>query len=356
MQLPWLCARLIFLILGVVPMAARAEVPFRITWSLGPPMPQYRKGGIAGVVDGHVIYAGGMQNPWREPDDVLAYDPQTRRWEFITPMPANPSYTSGTSAGDVLYVLGGRNADGRCFRLTHEGGQWVWTELPSLNQPRVGAVVAVVGDLLIAASGGWGMKLGGFDSTPVSTVEALDLTNVEASWQTLPHYPGFRRSGAMGAVCGGKFHMFGGYRRLERGVQADDGFVGVEREGNFADAFCYDPATEAWEKIPDMPHALEGGFPVPYADRYIIMLGGAGYITTKFTFDGEEIGGYSDEVLVYDTATGGYSTLEDRMPAGLNDIKACIIGDTIYAIGGESSDPRTSNTVNLLQIGRVEKG
>ena len=334
-------------------MSAQADAPLAITWSIGPPMPQYRKGGVAGAVDGHVIYAGGMQNPWCEPDDVLAYDPESRTWEFITPMPANPSYTSGASTGDGLYVLGGRNADGRCFRLTHEGGKWVWTELPTLQQPRVVAAVGVVGDLLIAAGGGWGMKLGGFDSTPVSIVEALDLNEVDAGWQTLPHYPSFRRSGAMAAACGGKFYMFGGYRRLEAGVEADDGFVGKDREGYFAEAFCYAPPAAQWSGLSDLPHIGSGGCAVSYADRYVIIMGTAGQNQTTFMFEGRQIGGYSDEVIVYDTVTDQYSILEERIPAGLNDVKACIIGDTIYCVGGESVDPQTSNTVNLLQIGRI---
>lgn len=346
----------IALALGVVAVNAHAEGPIKVSWSLGPAMPQYRKGGVAGVVGGHVIYAGGMQAPWREPDDVLAYDPESKTWEFITPMPANPSYTSGTSANGALYVLGGRNADGRCFRLTREDGRWVWTELPRLQQPRVVAAVAVVGDLLVAAGGGWGMKLGGFDATPVSAVEALDLANIEAGWQTLPHYPGFRRAGAMGAVCGGKFYMFGGYRRLERGVTAEDGFVGADRDSpRFTDTLRYDPAAGAWERLVELPFGLSGGCAVTYADRYVIIMGGSGHGQTTFTFEGEQIGGYNDQVLVYDTAADRYFVLDERMPAGLNDVKAAIIGDTIYVVGGESVDPRHSNTVNLLQIGKIEK-
>jgi len=344
----------IALALGMVAVSAHAETPIRISWSLGPLMPQYRKGGVAGGVGGYVIYAGGMQDPWREPDDVLAYDPESKTWEFIAPMPTNPSYTSGTCSGDALYVLGGRNADGRCFRLTRQDERWVWTELPRLQQPRVGAAVAA-GDLLIAAGGGWGMKLGGFDATAVSIVEALDLKQIEAGWKTIPHYPGFRRAGAMGAACGGKFYMFGGYRRLERGVTAEDGFVGADRDSpRFTDALRYDPASGAWQRLADLPFGLSCGCAVTYADRYVIIMGGAGHGQTTFTFEGEKIGGYNDKVLVYDTATDRYFILDEPMPAGLNDVKAAIIGDTIYVVGGESVDPRHSNTVNLLQIGKIE--
>jgi N-acetylneuraminic acid mutarotase len=342
---------------GFPSLAMYADVPFRVTWSLGAPMPQYRKGGVAGAVDGQLIYAAGMQHPWREPDDVLAYDPAAGTWEFITPMPASPSYTSGTSTGEALYVLGGRNADGRCFRLRREDGQWVWTELPSLSQPRVVAAVAVVGDLLIAAGGGWGMKYGAFDPTPVTIVEGLNLTQPDLGWRTLPHYPGIDRPGAFGACAGGRFYVFGGYRCMQDGMTAPDGFVATHLCPRLADAYCFDPATAIWRRIADLPLALSGGAAVTYQDRYIILLGGSHMSTAacEFRFEGEVISGYNDRVYVYDTLADQYTQLEDRMPAGLNDIKACIIGDTIYAAGGESIDKRTSNTVNLLQIGRVEE-
>ncbi len=336
-------------------MPVYAEPPVRLTWSLGPAMPQYRKGGVLGTVSGKVIYAGGMQNPWREPEESLAFDPKTGAWSATAPLPIGPSYTSGTSTGHALYVVSGRNAEGRCFRLTGDGAQWTWTELPRLRQPRVFAAVAVVGDWLIAAGGGWGMMYGAFDPTPVSTVEGLDLAQTDRGWQELPHYPGIDRPGAFGAACAGKLYMFGGYRCMQDGMQAPDGFIARNLYPRLADAYSYDPATRQWTRLADLPTELSGGSAVTIADRYIVLLGGSHMSAeaSRFSFEGETVGGYNDRVYVYDTRDDTYHVLADPLPAGVNDIRACVLGDSIYAAGGESIDKRTSNTVNLLQVARV---
>lgn len=355
MRSTWLRTSLL-LLMGMMTMSAHADVPFRIAWSLGPPMPQYRKGGVLGVVDGYVVYAGGMQHPWREPEESLVYDPGTQAWEATAPLPIGPSYSGGVSDGKVLYVLGGRKAGSRCFRLTREAGRWYWTELPALTQPRVLAANALVGGWWIAAGGGWGMRFGAFDPTPVTVVEGLDLTHPDRGWQQLPHYPGFDRPAAMGASCAGRFYMFGGHRSMEQGMTAPDGYQANHLCPRLADAYSYDPVQQSWKRLADLPTALCGGAAVAYRDRYIILLGGShmSVRACEFPFEGETIGGYNAQVFVYDTVTDSYTLLAEPLPAGVNDLRLCRIGDTLYCAGGESIDKRTSNTVNLLQIGHIE--
>jgi len=266
-------------------------------------------------------------------------------------------YTCGTSTGDALYVLGGRNAGGRCFRLDRPGAEWRWTELPPLRQPRVFAAVAVVSHWLIAAGGGFGMKYGAFDPSPVSTVEALDLAAPTQGWQELPHYPGIDRPSPMGAACAGRLYMFGGHRSMEQGMTAPDGYLATHLCPRLGDAFSYDPETARWSRLSHMPVALCGGAAVTVSDRHVLLLGGSHMSTRacEFPFEGQTIGGYGNRVFLYDTKSDTYSLLPETMPAGLNDIRACPVGDTIYCAGGESIDPRTSNTVNLLQVGRITR-
>jgi N-acetylneuraminic acid mutarotase len=108
---------------------------------------------------------------------------------------------------------------------------------------------------------------------------------------------------------------------------------------------------------------ISGHQVVVYDDRYLIILGGV----VRFSFLGQEltyqiskvdkrgvlVGEYSDLVWVYDTQTDSYELIHERMPHGVNDIRACIRDNIIYAVGGENVDVTTSNTTNAFMIGEI---
>jgi len=68
---------------------------------------------------------------------------------------------------------------------------------------------------------------------------------------------------------------------------------------------------------------------------------------------GRTVGEYNDVVWVYDVETNAYTALEQRLPHGVNDIRAAASGRTVYAIGGENVDKETSNTADHFQIGKI---
>jgi hypothetical protein len=43
------------------------------------------------------------------------------------------------------------------------------------------------------------------------------------------------------------------------------------------------------------------------------------------------------------------------MPVPTNDIRVVLLGDRLYALGGENIEPATSNTTPWLRIGRIQK-
>jgi N-acetylneuraminic acid mutarotase len=339
----------------------------RITWSDGRWLPSYLKAGAFGMVNGVPVYAGGMTQPWRETECAWHYDSERGDWLPVDPMPVGRCYTTCATADDGLLVVGGRksasgafgNTLGDAWLLFRTDASWNWRHLPDMNQPRAEAALAVAGNVAVCAGGGsWETVHGGaFTSSSVTTAEMIDLADPSSGWIDLGEPPFSPRSGMKAAAAGGSIWFTGGY----------DCWVDENKARCFAyydDVYRFDPVTREWEKKTPLPVGLSGHDAVSYADRYIILIGGCVRIPVcgqqvmyaGFTKDdrGLLVGQYSDLVWVYDTLTDTIELLEERCPHALNDLRACIDGETLYLAGGENADVTLSNTSNAFTIGTIE--
>ncbi len=137
-----------------------APSPIVIDWELGPDMPLPVKGGVAGVLNGHLVIALGIGI--REHDPVVqALDLGTREWTRLPDTPKAPVYTTGVVARNSLVVLGGRGGSRvapevgpSVQRLRHQSGKWVWDELPPLPRKLWYAGSTCVDDRWIVVSNG----------------------------------------------------------------------------------------------------------------------------------------------------------------------------------------------------------
>lgn len=339
------------------------RAPLKISWRIGTDLPMNWKGGAAGVVEGKVVYAGGMQSPWRAPKEVILMDttavnlgPEPGRLKaeylvycWLLELPVATEYTGGLSVGNAFYVLGGRskNVRRRVFRLTRRdkgilgpspgagrcAGDWVWDEIAQMCKDHLLPTCAAVGDTIVVTGGTSGVGDG---------VEAYSTSQPEPGWFELPKAPLMRASTA--AAARGKFYLFGGLAGDDAATQTSDS------------AFSLDLATCNWKEIKRMPLPLRYASAVTYQDRYIIILGGASRKDPDFPplkIPGGPIGQLSPFVFVYDADTDEYWQLEETMPVGVATLGSALIDDTIYVIGGETRDPHTSNCSNKLQIGRI---
>jgi len=111
---------------------------------------------------------------------------------------------------------------------------------------------------------------------------------------------------------------------------------------------------------------LSGAAAVTYNDRYIILVGGAvlkepgGLHPCEVTYQedskrGVEVGWYNNRVFVYDVKEDSYEELSEPLPYSAHDIRATILSDTIYAIGGENIDGTVSNTCAYVRIGKIQE-
>ncbi|MCX6621482.1 MAG: hypothetical protein NTY38_10450 [Acidobacteria bacterium] len=335
---------------------AGASGGLAIRWKEGAGYPGYVKGGAMGVVDGVIVYAGGMTQPWRETEAVWSFEPEGKDWKPLPPMPEGRAYTQGSSAMDSLIVAGGRRqraARREVFRLRRNpAGEWKWDTLPSLNQGRMGAAVAAAGPLVLAVGGGdW--DNGAFQPKAVTMAERLDLREPDAGWKTAAAYPGGPRASVVASEAGGKIYAFGGY---------DLSYPGGKRQIQiFADAWCYQPDHDRWEKLPPSPAPLYGGAAATVKNRWVVIGGGIvqgpdGTYEQSVIVDAKRhlvMGQYSSRVLVFDTETRTYAWCGEKMPRGHNDVRMCSLGDRIYALGGENTDLTLSNTTNDFLVGTV---
>ncbi len=341
-------------------LGGQATPPLRLKWRFGPEYPSYVKGGAMARVGDAVVYAGGMTQPWRESETAWFLRPENKDWRPLPPMPKGCAYTHGTGAEDSLIVVGGRwrgHATADVFRLRRTGqDDWRWDVLPSLAEARATAGVAAVGPKVVATGGGdWDRQVGGaFAPRMVSRVEVLDLKQLDQGWRQAAAFPGGPCVAAMVAAIGGKIYHFGGYD-----LWYEQGQRRIEIKNA---AWIYDVAANHWEPLPALPRRMYGGASAVLRDRYIVLMGGvveddAGRREMSVIVDPKRkvlLGQYSTSVLVYDTVTRIYGWSKAPMPRGHNDIRAAVLDEKIYVVGGENADVTLSNTTSDVLMAEIE--
>jgi Kelch motif len=201
-------------------------------------------------------------------------------WEDL---PCGPALQGVTLVAhrDRLYRIGGMSAHNRPGEpndlisvadfARFEPRSKTWTDLPPLPSPRSTHDAVVVGDKIYVV-GGWAM--GGGDSTNaefLDTALVFDLSCAEPRWENLPAPP-FRRRALTVAAIQGKVYVMGGL--------TEDGKVVKSVE-------IYDPSARTWSHGPDLPGGkLEGFAPSAFgvgdklylsgADGRVLRLNGAG--------------------------------------------------------------------------------
>ncbi|WP_018811591.1 S8 family serine peptidase [Salinispora pacifica] len=267
-------------------------------------------------------------------------------WTRVADLPAEVFDNSATILDGKVYSIGGGSATGT------ERATWVydpdtdsWLDLPALPTSRAKPGVATVGGK-IYVTGGWGNT-----SDPDPTVNVFDPAS--ETWSTLDGVTNPAPTAAPGtAVVADKIYLVGGCTDSSC-TATDDTVVFDPKAATFAtvapyphpvswmscgglgtQVYCaggsgaetvahrYDPVTDTWTPIADMPLDLWGSS-YAAAGGMLVLAGGVTNDSTAVT----------NQTIAYDPATGTWQDLPNAEFARYRGAAAC----GAYRIGGSPS-------------------
>ena len=290
-------------------------------WSHGEPMRQAVAQAAAGVVvdpgdsTAKLVVAGGR-------GDVPAAVPRgggAAAWAAGLPAMPTARYSLAVGVvGTTLYAVGGFNSNAWLSTVeAYDTASQKWSTLPSMPTARSALAVGVVGNTLYAVGGLSEHEIPPHNGNTVSTVEAFDTASQK--WSTLPSMQWARYDLAVG-VAGNTLYAVGGNQ---------NGYVQSMVE-------AFDTASQKWSTLPSMPTG-RGGLAVGVAGNTLYAVGG--YDTYN-----NAVGG---TVEAFDTASQKWSTLPS-MPAARHDLAVGVAGTTLYAVGGYDSNADPVSTVEAF--------
>ncbi len=204
------------------------------TWEELPGGPHLQGMNLA-AYHGKIYRVGGMEphNKAGEPDDLHSvadcarFDPATKTWDSLPPMPEARSSHDVVILGDTLVVVGGWNLRGSeethwmdtMLTLDLSAEKPVWKTLPQPFKCRA---------LIAAGDGNKMFIIGGFneDEEVLRNVEIFDLAS--GKWATAPQLPGGEKNGFGPAACLDQGRLYvsladGGLYRLENNAWKNAG-------------------------------------------------------------------------------------------------------------------------------------
>jgi N-acetylneuraminic acid mutarotase len=181
-------------------------------------------------------------------------------WSTLAPMPTARGAGAAAVVGDKIYVVGGRPPAGNAFEA-YDISDNMWTSLPDLptaaNDRNHIAVTAIGGKVYVAG----GRYDGGSFSSPMT--DRLDIydpgTNLWTPGAALPR----PRGGLNGIAAFGCFFTWGG-----------EGSNIGEPNNVFPDHDVYNPRTNMWTSLPDLPTPIHGVTGAAFVNGLIYMPGG----------------------------------------------------------------------------------
>lgn len=344
-----------------------------IQWVRGTSLPQGFQDSDGGIIADALITVGGFcsgglaednrRKPGRYPRGFLK-----KAWRLDLTQPAGSWQTlpefpgaarQGLSAAvvaDALYFWGGFSyTEPYCYedgwRLTHDGNQWRWDELPSFPWPINSAALCTVGTRIYACGGSdYNAERFFTDNDRAGKLArlgarllVLNTTDLNSGWRELPPCPGTPRWVHTMAVIDQQLYVIGGATGDTVRDGRSYGYCTV------VDNWQFDTAREQWTRLPDLPIA-SGNFPRStsnvFRNRYIILPGGYQYghvlnpdgsIRPAYgqVSSANPAGGLCNDVFVYDVNSAQFGRA-DSLPIDNNLPMTVVRDDRIYLIGGET--------------------
>jgi N-acetylneuraminic acid mutarotase len=236
--------------------------PATNTWSLTTPHPTPIHHPVVVGVAGKLYSLGGQVDMGGMPDTnrTFVFDPAVSTWTELQAMPTARGAGAGAAIDDKIYVVGGRPPAGNAFEV-YDISDNAWTVLPDLPQafPERNhlAAAAIAGKIYVAG----GRYNGGSVGDP--RTDSLDIfdpaTNMWSAGMRMPRV----RGGLNGVAANGCFFTWGG-----------EGSGIGEPNDVYPDHDVYNPRTDTWTSLPDLPTPIHGVTGAVFLGGLIYMPGG----------------------------------------------------------------------------------
>ncbi|MEM6313338.1 MAG: kelch repeat-containing protein, partial [Planctomycetota bacterium] len=285
------------------------------------------------VVGSEIFRIGGYNENTNTLDTVDAYNPVTNTWRSVADLPKPLSHVVTASSGNTIYLASGWTSPEGTESLTDvwafDAVSETYTALPSLPAPRAAGGVAVVGNYLYFFGGVDKPIAEADDSLDHGDTWRLDLTNTAAGWQTMATMPNARNSFGY-AVLGERIYVVGGQYKF------------LEDTTNQTDVHAYDPSTNTWTQVADLPtprgHITSS---VVAANGKLLVIGGAGNDNLIL-----------DDVIAYDPVGNSWSDWTS-LPEERRTAVAGVVGNTLVTLVGRNNFGRPTGgwTATLPPLG-----
>ena len=309
-------------------------------WERITEMPILRIGPAAAAVNGKIYLIGGFDHHenlgGRAPalSRVDVYDTQTNTWHTAADMPTPRVAPQTAVFSNEIYVFGGydRKGPGGALRYKKTVEMYdiatdTWTKKRDMPTLRHAVMTAVVhGKIYVIGGSVHDKKLGRDVAT--SLVEVYDPATDR--WEKRADMP-TERGATHAVVIDSKIYVIGGYN-WQQGPLTDKFVASIEE---------YNPKTDQWRELPDMP-MFKFMFASVVVNNEIYTIGGAN------TPGGNRLVRISD-VDVYNPTTNTWREVEPMTI--LKATRAVVVKGTIYALGGQIGRGQFSPIVEAFDTG-----
>lgn len=230
----------------------------------GVPLPvEWARGGHAGgIIDGHVIVAGGTN--WSKDKttkywlkNTVLY--QNGQWMEGPGLPKPLAYSAFGCNDTGLYLAGG-TGDGEIgskevYWLNALNKESKWKSLPDLPQAVIFGAGAILNNTFY-------VTCGSVKGQSISSMWCLDLNHIEKGWKECKAVPGAGRVLPALVACGEYLYLIGGLK----------GFSPLEP---LNDLYRYTPEKDEWKQLTGLPLKGYAWVAQPVNEKHLLVTGRA---------------------------------------------------------------------------------
>ncbi|MFI5610851.1 carboxypeptidase regulatory-like domain-containing protein [Amycolatopsis sp. NPDC051903] len=225
--------------------SARSYVydPVTAAWSPIADMPEPVMRGAAAFLNGSLYVVGGAGMPGIL-STTYAYHPETDTWSRLADLPAKLYGGTAATLGGKLYVVGGCvtvcGQDPVKSAYVYDPARNTWSALPDYPEAESDAACAGVHSELVCA--------GGYLSGGVNTSSTYVFKPAAGTWTKVTDAP-YTVSQMAYSGANGRLQLAGGFTGGGPKVPL----------GETAHTVEYDPVSDKWSSLPDLPQEYYGG-------------------------------------------------------------------------------------------------